>query len=297
MYKILALSGGGSRGYLTLEVLAYIEKTSGKKISDMFDLIVGTSSGALIGLLLDNLPAWYIGDIFRHTLKHSLFYPNKFNLGGFATSLYNTSKKIEALNLLLQNKTSVINFDFAATSYDIKNSKAVIFNTLEYENNEKYFLVNDFNLVDSVIASSAAPIYWDPYVYHNMILIDGAFCANNPTSIGIKLALNKNIKLQDLAIVDIGTGITTRNYDFIKGSNPYKWIGPCFNIFTSGQTNITTMLYSNESLTYYNLDTQLLHANDDIDDVSYRNFEHLTLDAKCLIQSHEKTIDKIISTF
>ena len=57
--KLLALDGGGIRGLITIEVLAKIEsivrEQSGKPslvLSDYFDYIAGTSTGAVIGTLL-----------------------------------------------------------------------------------------------------------------------------------------------------------------------------------------------------------------------------------------------------
>jgi len=80
MYRILSLNGGGIRGYLTLKVLEYIEAQSNCKISDMFDLIVGTSSGALIGSMLD-MPAAYIANALVSSYKDRLFKPNWFSFG------------------------------------------------------------------------------------------------------------------------------------------------------------------------------------------------------------------------
>src|SRR5262249_28002605 len=46
--RILALSGGGYRAIFSAQVLANAEQRWKKPISDRFDLIVGTSAGALL---------------------------------------------------------------------------------------------------------------------------------------------------------------------------------------------------------------------------------------------------------
>ena len=57
-FRILSLDGGGVRGYLTTLILENIEKQlnnqdgSTKPLGDYFDLIAGTSTGAIIGGLL-----------------------------------------------------------------------------------------------------------------------------------------------------------------------------------------------------------------------------------------------------
>lgn len=49
---VLSIDGGALRGVLTLELLKVIEQKTGKKIHEIFDLIVGTSSGALLSYAL-----------------------------------------------------------------------------------------------------------------------------------------------------------------------------------------------------------------------------------------------------
>ena len=46
--RILALDGGGSRGLVALHLLSAIEQRTGRKLRDMFDLVYGTSTGAII---------------------------------------------------------------------------------------------------------------------------------------------------------------------------------------------------------------------------------------------------------
>lgn len=50
--RILCLDGGGLKGVILIEVLIHIEKLTGRKIVDLFDWIVGTSTGGIIALAL-----------------------------------------------------------------------------------------------------------------------------------------------------------------------------------------------------------------------------------------------------
>lgn len=50
--RILCLDGGGIRGLVQLTILQDIERKTGKKITDLFDWIVGTSTGGIIALAL-----------------------------------------------------------------------------------------------------------------------------------------------------------------------------------------------------------------------------------------------------
>ena len=48
--RILFLDGGGIRGLAQIEMLMEIERRTKKKIVDMFDWIVGTSTGGIVAL-------------------------------------------------------------------------------------------------------------------------------------------------------------------------------------------------------------------------------------------------------
>src|ERR1700676_3307023 len=51
-YRVLSLDGGGAKGFYTLGVLREIEGMVGCPLHQKFDLIFGTSTGALIAALL-----------------------------------------------------------------------------------------------------------------------------------------------------------------------------------------------------------------------------------------------------
>ncbi len=48
--RVLFLDGGGVRGLVIIETLMEIEKRTGEKITDLFDWIVGTSTGGIVAL-------------------------------------------------------------------------------------------------------------------------------------------------------------------------------------------------------------------------------------------------------
>jgi len=50
--RILCLDGGGIKGLIQIEVLMQIEELTGKKITELFNWIVGTSTGGVITLAL-----------------------------------------------------------------------------------------------------------------------------------------------------------------------------------------------------------------------------------------------------
>ena len=50
--RILFLDGGGMKGLVEIEVLSQLEEQTGRRITELFDWIVGTSTGGIIALAL-----------------------------------------------------------------------------------------------------------------------------------------------------------------------------------------------------------------------------------------------------
>ena len=48
--RVLALDGGGIRGIIPASLLAELERRCGRRISELFDLIAGTSTGGILAL-------------------------------------------------------------------------------------------------------------------------------------------------------------------------------------------------------------------------------------------------------
>src|SRR5579859_1744666 len=51
-YRILSLDGGGSKGIYTLGVLCELESALGRPLYEHFQLVYGTSTGAIIAAML-----------------------------------------------------------------------------------------------------------------------------------------------------------------------------------------------------------------------------------------------------
>src|SRR5688500_19321049 len=51
-FRILSIDGGGARGMIPAVILKEIESRSGKRISQLFDRICGTSTGAILACAL-----------------------------------------------------------------------------------------------------------------------------------------------------------------------------------------------------------------------------------------------------
>lgn len=48
--RVLCMDGGGIRGLIQMELLTQLERLTGKKVTELFDWIVGTSTGGIVAL-------------------------------------------------------------------------------------------------------------------------------------------------------------------------------------------------------------------------------------------------------
>jgi patatin-like phospholipase/acyl hydrolase len=82
--RILSIDGGGVRGIIPARLLQALEERTQKPVHQLFDLIVGTSTGGLIALALscpttENKPRYSAKNVVDFYLKQSpLIFPRSF---------------------------------------------------------------------------------------------------------------------------------------------------------------------------------------------------------------------------
>lgn len=237
--RILALDGGGIRGALTLgylekieEVLKEKEGNLNLKLCDYFDLIGGTSTGAIIaaglsiGMTASEIKNLYLslGDIIFGNKRS--FFKNPFK---WYKADYDYKPLEKELKKVFKNYT--LGSDKIKTSLCIVTKRADTLSTWPLTNHPdaKYFEQNKGILLYKLIrASAAAPTYFQPQkinVGNNEIgtFIDGGVSlANNPSLQLFLLATLKGFPFKwktgadKLAIYSIGTGTATKKYNYEK---------------------------------------------------------------------------------
>lgn len=110
---ILSIDGGGVRGIITVAMLAELERQTGKTCAEMFDMVAGTSTGAVIaaGIGLGISAADLLKDVYRTRLpqafqsqpKGVLLYL-KYLFGGLR-NLYDLQPFIDSLAPFSHGKT------------------------------------------------------------------------------------------------------------------------------------------------------------------------------------------------
>lgn len=304
-FKILSLDGGGLRGIIPVLILSELEKRTGKRIVDEFDLIAGTSTGALIacGLTVSNdgiNPLYTINDLLNiYMEKGSIIFPRKGWLGKIVSSinsLTNPRFKPDGLHLvlteLLGNKclSDCIKPVFIS-SYDLLNNEALLFK-------QRQALAEPSRnalLYDVCRATSAAPTYLPAYSFHynnhNRLCVDGGIYMNNPT-VGVLVEVLKykdrapysrpDLQLEDIHILSLGTGQYTRNLASkkVEGYGLLNWATQITDVMMQA-VNKTTSYQADELVSRGNF----LRVSLDIEDSDYSD----------MADSREETRNYLIS--
>ncbi|TMI89504.1 MAG: patatin [Bacteroidetes bacterium] len=250
--KILSLDGGGIRGALTLGYLKKIEdilkaKHTDKpdfRMSDYFDLIGGTSTGAIIAALLamgnsvDHITKLYmdLGDKIFAT-KRGWWNPKSW----FATYGYEGME--EGLKLAYGEDTT-IGSDRIKTGLCIVAKRAdtnSIWPMINHPRGKYYDAINSKNkellLWKVVRASTAAPTYFKPQMIEvdenkkqRAAFIDGGLSmANNPAVTLLMVATLKGFPFRwpmgedKIFLVSVGTGI--REFKKLAKEIDAAWLG------------------------------------------------------------------------
>ena len=62
---VLSLDGGGLKGLLTLQMLKELERRTGKRIRELFQVIAGTSTGGILALAIqEGVPLEFIERLY-----------------------------------------------------------------------------------------------------------------------------------------------------------------------------------------------------------------------------------------
>ncbi len=208
IFRVLSLDGGGAKGFYTLGALKEIEALVKCRLCEKFDLIYGTSTGAIIAALLglgksvDEVEALY--------RKHVVMVMTRWL----------PRQKTASLEALAAEVFGELKFDAFKTDMGIvgtrwKEERPIIFKT----NRRQAFLGKatfepgfGCTIGDAVVGScSAFPFFKKKFVTtgrgEKIEVRDGGFVANNPTLYAIVDATQSlGYSRKDVRVVSIGVG-------------------------------------------------------------------------------------------
>ncbi|QAU49672.1 patatin-like phospholipase family protein [Bradyrhizobium guangzhouense] len=247
--RILALDGGGIRGALTIGFLKRIETILRGRydrpelvLADYFDLIGGTSTGAIIaaalaiGMSADEVRAIYLdfgGEVFNDRTD---------DLGirrfGLLRGRYSAEPLRRKLGEYFEDKT--LGDESVKTGLCIVTKRADTNSTWPFHNHPlgKYFAANQGLLLRRIVrASTAAPTYFDPEQIDIGEGLSGAFVDggvslhNNPSLLLFLVATLRGFPFQwpvgerNLLLVSVGTGFWDQAASFqdVMGAKLWNW--------------------------------------------------------------------------
>lgn len=203
-YRILALDGGGMRGIFTASALAALEGHLDQSLVDHFDLVVGTSTGGIIGLgLAAGKSATEMRDFYE---AHG---PEIFKRPRRLSRLWRPKYDRSALDKALRSEFGVATLNDLSTSVCITAHELVAGTTRVWKDDHHGDLAEGGSqLVWKVAAAtSAAPTYFEPVqVGAADSHVDGGVWANNPAMVGIVEAFRyADCERQDIRLLSVGT--------------------------------------------------------------------------------------------
>jgi patatin-like phospholipase/acyl hydrolase len=312
-FKVLAIDGGGIRGVIPALVLHELEQRAGRPVHELFDLIVGTSTGALLALGLttpdaagrpryaaEDLVRLYLdegpgifsrGVLYRVRSGNGLLRPRypAAGLEGVLERTFGTTQLSELLG------------DVLVTAYETEQRDPFLFRSRRARDR----ISSEFLVADVARAATAAPTFFPPVRVEGgdgarWTLIDGGVYANNPTMVAVVEAISA-YERTDILSVSVGTGDLTRPlpYRQIRGWGPLRWARPLIDVVFDGVAS--TADFQAERLArqtpavaeHLRLDIPLTSASDDIDDTSPGNLRALQDLAATLVRERSEDIGRV----
>ena len=279
-FRILALDGGGTRGIYTAQILTKIEQTFGVQIRTCFDLVAGTSTGAILaGAVVSDIPMHDILGLFETETPHI------FRRRWYRTPLFFSKYRREPLAQALAAHlpaTPLGNIDtpLVITSSNIAKGVVHIFRSSHGDEGSD----KDLSLRDAILASCAAPIFFSPKSVHDALFADGALWANNPSTIAIAEAVSGFDRTPaDIRMLSIGTGQWVnmyrpqRSWGLLTGWGGAKLVSSVMMLQSQASAQIAKQLLKanylriNAEIDFWGVDT-LVHL-DTLKSLALRDFE------------------------
>ena len=291
--RVLAIDGGGIRGLIPALVLAELERRTGRRTAELFDLVAGTSTGGILACALtrpDALPAAEVAELYvsegPRIFDRSLLRTVS-SVDGVLEERYASDGLVSALERFLGDaRLADTVVPIFVTAYDIEARQATFFRTGE----------DDASLADVAHATSAAPTYFEPARVGGRALIDGGVFAANP-ALCAYVDLVRDGRAPELRVLaSLGTGEQTRpiRYEDARGWGQLGWARPVIDVMLSSQSE--TVGFGLSQLLgerYVRLQRRLEIAADDLDDASPRNLARLRQEAEALIAERSGGIDAL----
>ena len=207
-YRILSLSGGGIRGIFQAVYLRLLAERLKAPIHEVFDLIAGTSTGAIIAAgLAIGADAGRAESLFR------AWGPKIFARRWFSPVRRGARYSAEPLRKALESFYKDAKLDNCHTELAITGTVLEHFKCRVFSHLREGDTVNEFDrklsLAEVVLASCAAPTFFPPARLHGeeRTFVDGGLWANAPLLVAVIYAHKyRNVPFEHMRVVHVGNG-------------------------------------------------------------------------------------------
>jgi patatin-like phospholipase/acyl hydrolase len=309
--RILAIDGGGIRGLIPAVVLADLERRTGRRTAELFDLIAGTSTGGILACGLtrpgdDGAPAYTAADLIGlyesegPEIFHRSLIKRVTSAEGYLDERYDDSGLNAALRRYLgAARLSQTLTDVFITAYEIERRQAFFFRSSRARTDPEH----DFTLVDTARATAAAPTYFEPVRVRDAAgaaswaLVDGGVFATNPAMVAYAELAAAGRRDDIELVVSLGTGAHTRPLPFeaVRGWGQLEWARPIVDVVFDGvaQTVDFELAQLLPEGRYVRLQLRLEEASDDLDDAGDRNLEALRREGARLVEQRSADLERV----
>ena len=215
--RVLSIDGGGVKGVLPARILSLMEEKFHINIYNTFDLIVGTSTGSIVaGAIATKCDLAELVDDYIETSPE--IFRKRWNLCGLARSKYDRKNLENFLHRKLGNiKLGEIEKPIILNATNVSVWGVHVFKSAYQEKcrGVDYVRDPDVSLFKAVLASCAAPTYFNPVDIKGTLVCDGGLWANNPALVAYTEA-KSNFETDNIKILSLGTGKSQRTYQKSK---------------------------------------------------------------------------------
>ncbi len=255
--RILSIDAGGVRGLLPALLLSEIEARTGKQIWQLFDLVTGTGTGALLAIGLTvparsgkPLPAAKLQTIFDQP-KRSLYrrtWLRKFaaHLRGVQPNYSNSNLRVWAQHHYMDTTLSEAKTGLLLPVYDLERRQPYFFKSWKAQGQQlkdksEIYQDRNFRVRDMVGATMAEPGLFDPKIIgsqsgRRLTVIDGNLFAAHPGLCGLVSSHRLRPEAKTYRMVSLGTGQDTKGVSLLqaRGWDSLKWQKQMLNLALDG---------------------------------------------------------------
>ena len=249
-FRILAIDGGGVSGVFPAHILHKLSLQVGP-LWKRFDLVAGTSTGAIVaGAVATDFDLAKLCELYEEKAAE-IFSPRRLTCRGVLRSMYDS----RLLRQLLAEAFGEMTFEDAQTrlmavATDVSNGSVFVMKSPYLAS---FVRDKDIRLVDGILASCAAPGYFDPVRVKEYLLADGGLWGANPSLIAYTEAVGKlGIDPAEVRVLSIGTGTGHTYYDMSSAASLWWGLGTgwkglrlvntIFNLQAGSATNMAQLL-------------------------------------------------------